>query len=198
MGTISHQSSIFGKSRRKDGHLDRMVCTMILLFFLVISCSPGPEIEWQEEGEAPDFTLQDLDGQAFHLKSERGKMVLMIFTTTWCPSCRELIPAYRELYQVYGKRGLVMVNVNIQEPLARVREFAKKNQIPYRILLDEYGSVGMAYGVMGVPAMILINQDGELISSDTITILEILGKMFPEHGPSSLSDRSGRPQEAIN
>lgn len=122
----------------------------------------------------------------------------MIFTTTWCPSCRELIPAYRELYQVYGERGLVMVNVNIQEPLARVREFAKNNQIPYRILLDEDGSVGMAYGVMGVPAMILINQDGELISSDTMTILEILGKMFPDPGPPSLSNRSSRPQGSIN
>jgi len=198
MGNILHQSSIFRKSRRKDGHLDRMVCTMILLFFLVISCSPGPEIDWQEEGEAPDFTLQDLNGQAFHLKSERGKMVLMIFTTTWCPSCRELIPAYRELYQVYGKRGLVMVNVNIQEPPARVREFAKKNEIPYRILLDKDGSVGMAYGVMGVPAMILINQDGELISSDTMMILEILGKMFPDHGPPALSNRSNRPQGPIN
>ncbi|MCU0581000.1 MAG: TlpA family protein disulfide reductase [Syntrophales bacterium] len=198
MSNILQQISIFRKSRRKDGHLGRMLCTMILLFFLVISCSPGREIDQQEEGVAPDFTLRDLNGQAFHLKAERGKTVLMIFTTTWCPSCRELIPAYRELYQVYGERGLVMVNVNIQEPLARVREFAKNNQIPYRILLDEDGSVGMVYGVMGVPAMILINQDGELISSDTMTILEILGKMFPDPGPPSLSNRSSRPQGSIN
>lgn len=193
MINILHHISIFRKSQRKDGHYRRLVCTMILLFSLVIACGPGPEIGRQEEGKAPDFTLKDLNGQAFHLKAERGKTVLMIFTTTWCPSCRELIPAYRELYQVYGERGLVMVNVNIQEPLARVREFAKNNQIPYRILLDEDGSVGMAYGVMGVPAMILINQDGELISSDTMTILEILGKMFPDPGPPSLSNRSSRP-----
>lgn len=79
--------------------------------------------------------------------------------------------------------------MDIQEPLARVREFAKKNQLPYRVLLDEDGSVGMAYGVMGVPALVLINQDGELISSDTMLIMEILEKAFPDPGLQPASNR---------
>jgi len=198
MSNILHKSSIFGKAQREARYPGHLVFAMMLLFFLLISCSPGSDVGRQEEGKALDFTLRDLNDQTFHLKSERGKVVLMIFTTTWCPTCREFIPVYRDLYQTYGKRGLVLVNVDIQEPSARVREFVKNNQIPYRVLLDEDGSVGMAYGVMGVPAMTLINQDGELISSDTMTILEILGKIFPDPGPPSLSDRSSRPQGAIN
>lgn len=107
MRNILRHIDIFGKSRWENGQNVRLPCAIILLFFLVVSCGPGSDIGQQEEGKAPDFTLQDLNGKAFNLRAERGKMVLMIFTTTWCPSCREFIPAYRELYQTYGKRGLV-------------------------------------------------------------------------------------------
>jgi len=152
--------------------------TLFLLFF-VLSCGPGPETGTMEpEGKAPDFTLQDLDGEPFHLKAEKGKMVLIIFTTTWCPSCRESIPMYREIYETYGQQGLVVVNVDIQEPADRLRQFVKKNRIPYRVLLDHEGNVGMAYGIVGIPALVLINQDGEKISSDTPTIMQILEKVY--------------------
>ena len=32
---------------------------------------------------APDFTLQDLNGQAVHLADFRGKVVLLFFWATW-------------------------------------------------------------------------------------------------------------------
>jgi len=152
---------------------------VLLPLFLVLSCGPSPETGSMEpEGKAPDFTLQDLDGESFHLAAERGKMVLIIFTTTWCPSCRASIPMYRDIHEAYGGRGLVVVNVDIQEPLDRLRQFVKKNQIPYRVLLDHDGDVGMAYGIVGIPALVLINQDGEKISSDTPTVMQILEKVY--------------------
>lgn len=155
------------------------VTSILLLLFLVLSCSPAPETGPVEpEGKAPDFTLQDLNGKSFHLKAERGKMVLIIFTTTWCPSCRESIPMYRDIYETFGRQGLVVVNVDIQEPADRLRQFVKKNRIPYRVLLDHEGNVGMAYGIVGIPALVLINQDGEKISSDTPTIMQILEKVY--------------------
>lgn len=184
MASITSNIDLFGNARQAVFGHARLYCTIFLFFFLIVSCGPGPETDQQKEGKAPDFTLQDLNGESFHLKAERGKMVLLIFATTWCPSCREFIPTYRDLYHAYGKRGLVMVNVDIQEPLERVREFVKRNEIPYRVLLDEDGSVGMAYGIVGVPALVLINQDGEVISSDIRIILEILGKVFTKPGPS--------------
>jgi peroxiredoxin len=162
----------------------RLYKAILLLTLAIISCGPTSETGRVEEGKAPDFTLRDLDGGTFHLQAEQGKMVLIIFTTTWCPSCRASIPTYRDIYQAYGERGLVVVNVDIQEALERVSQFAKINRLPYRVLLDEDGSVGTAYGIVGVPALVLINQDGETISSDTTIILEILGKMFAGSGQS--------------
>jgi peroxiredoxin len=152
---------------------------ILLLLFLFVACGPSPESGLTEmSGKAPDFTLRDIQDQAFRLAAERGKMVLLIFTTTWCPSCRESIPLYRDIHDAYGPKGLVVVNVDIQEPPERVRQFAEVHRLPYRVLLDHEGNVGMAYGVVGVPAVYLINQDGEIISDQTETILHILEKVY--------------------
>jgi peroxiredoxin len=181
----SNHFRLFGIPGKALSCYIRLYTATLLLTLAIISCGPASETGRLEEGKAPDFTLRDLDGETFHLKAERGKMVLIIFTTTWCPSCRTSIPTYRDIYQSYGERGLVVVNVDIQEPQERVSQFAKTNRLPYRVLLDEEGMVGAAYGIVGVPALVLINQDGETISSDTTVILEILGKMFAGSGQSS-------------
>ena len=153
----------------------------LLILLILSSCGPSPESGPVERpGKAPDFALRDLQGKIFHLDAERGKMVLIIFTTTWCPSCRESIPMYKDIHEVYGKRGLVVVNVDIQEPLERVSQFVKKHHLPYRVLLDNEGSVGMAFGVLGVPALYLINQDGEIISNQALVVLEILARVYPD------------------
>ena len=185
MASNSKHMFLFSKNWTAIFRYLRLCTVMLLLTLAIFSCGPTPETSPKEEAKAPDFTLPDLNGETFHLKAERGKMVLIIFTTTWCPSCRESIPTYRDIHQAYGGKGLVVVNVDIQEPLERVNQFAKTNQIPYRVLLDEDGTVGMAYGIVGVPSLVLINQDGETISSDTSLILDILVKMYAASGQSS-------------
>ncbi|MBN1545426.1 MAG: TlpA family protein disulfide reductase [Syntrophaceae bacterium] len=163
--------------------MSRILQKVGVLFILLViaACGPSPESGPVERpGKAPDFALRDLQGEIFHLDAERGKMVLIIFTTTWCPSCRESIPLYKDIQEVYGKRGLVVVNVDIQEPLERLSQFATKHRLPYRVLLDTEGSVSMAFGVIGVPALYLINQEGEIISDQALVILEILARVYPD------------------
>src|SRR4030042_255432 len=59
------------------------------------------------EEKAPDFVLTDLDGRKYRLSDHRGKRpVLLIFSTTWCPSCKEEIPHLKSLHATYAKRGI--------------------------------------------------------------------------------------------
>ncbi|MGZ3577601.1 MAG: peroxiredoxin family protein [Syntrophales bacterium] len=116
------------------------------------------------DSAAPDFILKDLAGADFRLSASRGKPVLLIFLTTWCPTCRSEIPHYKEIYGTFGRRGLEVVAVDIEEPKNKVSQFAAKNQIPYRTLLDEEGRVSGAYDITGVPSMVLINKDGKVLT----------------------------------
>ena len=129
------------------------------------------------DSAAPDFILKDLAGADFKLSAAKGKPVLLIFLTTWCPTCRSEIPHYKEIYETYGRRGLEVVGIDIEESKNRVSQFAAKNQIPYRTLLDEKGRVAGAYDITGIPAMVLINRDGKVLTRKYFavdTVLETL------------------------
>lgn len=126
------------------------------------------------DSAAPDFILKDLSGRDFKLSAARGKPVLLIFLTTWCPTCRSEIPHYKDIYETYGQRGLEIVSIDIEEPKNRVSQFAAKNQIPYKTLLDEKGRAAGAYGIVGIPTMVLINKDGRILTRKYFAIDTVL------------------------
>jgi thiol-disulfide isomerase/thioredoxin len=89
----------------------------------VLSCSETKQPDTGRNishSAAPDFTLKDLAGEDFKLSATRGKPVLLIFLTTWCPTCRSEIPHYKDIYGTYGQRGLELVSIYIEEPKNRV------------------------------------------------------------------------------
>jgi cytochrome c biogenesis protein CcmG/thiol:disulfide interchange protein DsbE len=154
---------------------------MVLLLAGTVSCSDDrqpPVVPKAAEGKARDFVLKDLSGKKFLLSETRGKPVLIIFSTTWCPTCRSEIPFYKKIHDTYAARGLVMINVDIQEQLDKVSRFAERYQLPYRVLLDDEGLVAKAYQIVGVPTMILLDQNGALISRQYQAIDGLLEKLF--------------------
>jgi peroxiredoxin len=140
---------------------------IIILLVGLMSCTDtqqSPLVSKAVEGKARDFVLKDLNGTTFMLSEQKGKPVLIIFSTTWCPTCRSEIPHYKKIYDTYATRGLIMVNIDTQETKDKVSRFREKYQLPYRVLLDEKGLVAEAYQIVGVPTMILIDQNGALVS----------------------------------
>jgi hypothetical protein len=77
----------------------------------------------------------------------------------------------------YSKKGLIMVNINIRESLDKVSRYADKYELPYRSLLDENGTVSERYGIRGVPALILLDEEG-MIAGGQRFIDQSLAKMF--------------------
>ena len=154
---------------------------IIMLIFGVLSCSDSrqpPVVPKAVEGKARDFVLTDLSGSKFMLNEQRGKPVLIIFSTTWCPTCRSEIPRYKFFHNTYAGRGLIVVNIDIQESRDKVSRFADKYQLPYRVLLDDTGLVAEAYQIVGVPTLILIDQNGALISRQYQAIEGLLEKLY--------------------
>jgi peroxiredoxin len=113
--------------------------------------------------KAPDFTLKDVQGKMFRMTAQRGKPVLLFFGTTWCPACRAEVPKYKKVHETYVPRGLEVIYINIMEPAKKVARFAQSQSLPYRTLLDENGSVGNAYNVIGVPMIVLVDKNGNVI-----------------------------------
>ena len=129
--------------------------------------------------KAPDFVLTDLKGQKFRLSDHRGKRpVLIIFSTTWCTFCKAEIPHFKSLYATYARQGLEVVNIDIQESKEKVARFASQNQLPYRVLLDEDGSVSGVYDIRGVPTMVLVDKNGMVACRQCRTVESVLASMM--------------------
>lgn len=158
----------------------RLGCAALMILAM-LSCSEAPQspvATKTAEGKAQDFMLKDLSGGKFLLSEQRGKPVLLIFSTTWCATCRSELPRYKNIHETYAGRGLVVANVNIQESGNKVSRFAEKYQLPYKVLLDETGRVAEAYRIMGVPSMILIDREGRILSREYQAIDGLLSGLF--------------------
>ncbi|MBM4315032.1 MAG: redoxin domain-containing protein [Deltaproteobacteria bacterium] len=132
-----------------------------------------------KEMRAPDFTLTDLKGQPFRLSDHRGKRpVLIIFSTTWCTFCIQEIPNFKSLHATYGKQGLEIVNIDIQESKEKVTRFATKHELPYRTLLDSDGAVSALYEVRGVPTVILVDKNGMIACRQCRNVETMLKSIF--------------------
>lgn len=111
--------------------------------------------------KAIDFTLKDIKGKEVSLSDFTGeKVVLLVFSATWCPACNREIPALKKLHSEYDKRGLKIIDVYIQESQEKIAKFIENNSIPYTILLDLDGKVARQYEVRGIPTFMVIDKKG--------------------------------------
>lgn len=111
----------------------------------------------------PDFSLPDLGGKAVKLSDFRGKVLLLNFWTTWCPYCARERSALESLYQKYKDRGLVVVAVDMGEPVDLVRAYVARRGLSFPHLLDAQYEVSVMFSVRGTPTNFLINRRGEVL-----------------------------------
>lgn len=110
---------------------------------------------------APDFQLEDNNGNLVSLSALRGKVVLVNFWATWCPPCRAEMPSMEKLNNAMAGEDFVMLAINIEENgRFSVAEFLQKNPHTFPILYDDQGIVQKLYGVYKFPESFVITKDG--------------------------------------
>ena len=116
--------------------------------------------------KAADFKLKDLEGKELSLSDLKGKKVFLNFWATWCPPCRAEMPEIEKLYQETKDSNLVIVAVEIGEPLDNVKSFIDSNKYSFKVLLDSDQSVASEYGITSIPTSFFIDVDGNIISKN--------------------------------
>jgi peroxiredoxin len=113
--------------------------------------------------QGADFTLTDVKGKAWELKSLRGKVVLVNFWATWCPPCRKEMPDLQALSKEFEKQGLVVLGITDEEA-SKVNGFLEKQSYTYPILFDPSHQAAGQFGVNGIPKSYVYDRDGKLVS----------------------------------
>ena len=116
---------------------------------------------------APDFTLQYTDGSAFTLSAQRGKVVMLQFTASWCGICRGEMPHIESrIWQPHkDDADFVLVGVDREEPREVVEEYTAQLGTTYPMLLDEKGDAFASYALRKsvITRNVLIDRDGRIV-----------------------------------
>lgn len=116
-----------------------------------------------EARQAADFTLTDLQGKSWHLKSLQGKVVLVNFWATWCPPCRKEMPDLDTLYRRFKDKGFVILAIS-DEDAGKVNPFLTEHPVTYPVLLDPGRRVNETFQINGIPKSFVYDRQGKLVA----------------------------------
>ncbi|HKT52672.1 MAG TPA: TlpA disulfide reductase family protein [Candidatus Angelobacter sp.] len=149
---------------------------------------------------APDFDLKVLDGngKTMKLSSLRGKAVILDFWATYCGPCKIEMPWFVELQNKYGKDGLQIVGVAVDDAGEKaISEFTHKMGINYPILIGTEKVADLYGGLDGLPTTFFIDRSGKIIDrqlgliSESV-IVDNIKKGLASGGNSSSTAAAGQ------
>jgi len=111
----------------------------------------------------PDETLPALGspGQG-SIADYRGRWVLVNLWASWCIPCRQEAPVLDEFARRYGKRGVNVLGINVQDNSDDALAFLRDNDVRYPQLRSVGDERSAAFGSTGVPENFLVDQQGRL------------------------------------
>ena len=118
---------------------------------------PGSEMQGTE---APEFSLEDLDGNTLTLSDYRGKVVLLDFWATWCGPCLKETPTFIALDEQYGEDDLKLIGIAVRDTESEVSSYAAREGIEFSLAMvsdevqHDYG------GINALPTHFLIDRKG--------------------------------------
>ena len=111
--------------------------------------------DFQAEYNGKTYKLSDYVG--------RGKYVLVDFWASWCGPCKAEIPNLIKVYNQYkGDKFEVLGVATWDEPKATLKAI-EQMQIPYPQILNAQRAGSDAYGITGIPQIILFGPDGTIL-----------------------------------
>lgn len=135
------------------------IVTLAALLFLASTAHAAPAA-----GDVPpDYIGKLIDGTDVKLSDYAGKAVVVSFWATWCGYCLKELPVLNAI-QKTGKDRIKVIAVNTEDKFT-FRDASRTLARSYTIgLTNDFDKVAStAYGVSGIPHMLIIGKDGKII-----------------------------------
>jgi cytochrome c biogenesis protein CcmG, thiol:disulfide interchange protein DsbE len=114
-----------------------------------------------------DFSVYNEEGKKVNIKDYlTGKPLIINFWASWCPPCKEEMPYFNNIKDVYGdKVEVLMVNLTDGQRETREKANAYIDNIGYdfNILYDEDLNASKTYALNQIPRTLFVDKDGNII-----------------------------------
>ena len=112
---------------------------------------------------APRFQVATTSGATIGSTSFSGELLLVNFWATWCPPCVQEMPSLEQFHQTFGKRGVVVLGVNVDRNEQTYRLFMQRSGITFPNSFDPTGDISSRFGTYKYPETYLIDRDGRVL-----------------------------------
>ncbi|SCZ58388.1 peroxiredoxin family protein [Thiohalomonas denitrificans] len=140
---------------------------VVLILALPLLAAAAPQSQGltsvEERPSAPDFSLEDMDGNLYRLSDFRGQPVIINFWATWCPPCREEMPSMQRAWEGLREKGVAMLAINVGESVDTVFQFTANYPVEFPLLFDLDSAVTEKWPVRGLPSTFVVDPEGRIV-----------------------------------
>ena len=118
---------------------------------------------------APDFTLNDPNGNPIKLSGYKGKYVLLDFWASWCAPCREENPNIVKQHKAFAAKGFDVLGVSLDDNKEDWMRAIKSDNLQWNHVSDLKrweSQIAALYKVEGIPASFMIDPSGKIVGKN--------------------------------
>jgi len=156
------------------------LCCLVLVAAAIGNPTPSAAAQ-----EAPSFELESLQGENVSLQelTADGRHLLLVFWTTWCPSCRKTMPQVNQIALDSSRDDLSVLGINAgwNDSRSKTVNFRDKHELSFPIGFDHNSRITEKFGIRGVPSLFLIGPENRIrylsygVDNQLLKLLERIG-----------------------
>ena len=149
---------------------NRLIVSSLFLILLAFQACGGNAENLDVGNPAPEFSLQDVNGNNFTLSQFKGisPVVIYFYPKANSPGCTKEACGIRDSFTKFEESKIVVLGISVDSKEA-IKEFIDDHNLNFPLLSDEKKEVSKAYGVLnniGIDSRItfIVDKHGNIAS----------------------------------
>ena len=112
-------------------------------------------------GDAAKLKTVLLDGRPVTMEQLKGKVVMVNFWATWCPTCKAEMPQWQKFYDTHKDKGFELIAVSIDDDEKLLRSVCKERGFTFPVAWRYDDKTDDNFGdIIGTPTLYIVDKTG--------------------------------------